>query len=170
MIERYLDFEPVVDPEAFVHEGAFLSGDVVVAAGASVWPASVLRGDQGGIRVGRDTNIQDGSVLHATGGLSTVVLGDRVTVGHRAVIHGCIVEDDCLIGMGSVVMDNAVIGAGSIVGAGAVVLANTKVPPGSMVLGSPARVVRPVTTKNTEWIEHSWKTYSRLAKEHRATR
>lgn len=166
MIERYLDFEPRIDDGAWVHSSACLIGDVTLARGASVWPTTVLRGDQGAIVVGEDSNLQDGTVVHATGGQSTVQVGARVTIGHRAIIHGCIIEDDCLIGMGAIVMDNAVIGRGSMVGAGAVVLANTKVPPGSMVLGSPAQVVRPVKPRHTEWIEHSWRTYARLAVEH----
>ncbi len=168
MIERYLDFSPVIHPDAWVHPTAYIGGEVELAAGVSVWPTAVLRGDQGAIRVGADTNIQDGTVCHATGGQSESIVGARVTIGHRAVIHGCIIEDDCLIGMGSVVMDNAVIGTGSVVGAGAVVLANTKIPPGSLVLGSPARALRPVKPSHTEWIEHSWKTYARLREEHRS--
>jgi carbonic anhydrase/acetyltransferase-like protein (isoleucine patch superfamily) len=167
MIEPYLSFEPRIDPGAWVHSMAYVGGDVVLARGASIWPTAVLRGDQGGIVIGEDSNVQDGTVVHATGGQSTVVIGARVTIGHRAVIHGCIVEDDCLIGMGSVVMDNAVIGRGSIVGAGAVVLADTQVPPGSLVLGSPAAVVRAVKASHTAWIDHSWRTYARLREEHR---
>ncbi len=166
MIERYLRFEPVVDPTAFVHEMAYLCGDVEVAARSSIWPTAVLRGDQGAIRIGIASNIQDGTVIHATGDLSTSVIGARVTVGHRAVVHGCVVGDDCLIGMGAIVMDNAVIGSGSIVGAGALVLANTVIPPNSMVLGAPAHAVRGTTRAHHESIEHSWKTYVRLAREY----
>ena len=168
MIESYLDFLPEVDPSAFVHEMAYLCGEVTVGARVSIWPTAVLRGDQGRIVVGDDSNIQDGSVVHCTGGLSVTTIGERVTVGHRAVIHGCTVEDDCLIGMGSVVMDNAIVGTGSIVGAGAVVTANTVIPPGSLVLGSPGKVARPVTGSHVKWIRHSWETYVRLGQEHAA--
>jgi len=169
LIERYLDFRPDIDETAFVHAMAYVSGESRVCARASIWPTTVLRGDQGGIIVGADSNVQDGSVVHATGGRSTTTIGERVTIGHRAVIHGCTVEDDCLIGMGAIVLDNAVIGRGSLVGAGAVVTGGKKIPPGSLVLGNPARVVKSVTAAHTEWIEHSWKTYVRLAQEHRAT-
>lgn len=154
---------PVVDPEAWVHEGAWLIGDVAIAAGANIWPTVVCRGDMGPIRVGRDSNLQDGVVCHDTGGISATRVGERVTVGHRAILHGCIVEDDCLIGMGAIVMDNAVIGRGSIVGAGAVVLANRVIPPGSMVLGSPGKVARPVTEQEQAWVAFSWKIYKERA-------
>jgi carbonic anhydrase/acetyltransferase-like protein (isoleucine patch superfamily) len=167
MIESYLHHEPVIHPEAFVHTMAYVGGDVRIGARASIWPTTVLRGDQGAIDVGEDSSVQDGTVVHATGGQSTTFIGRRVTIGHRAVIHGCRIEDDCLVGMGAIILDNAVIGAGSLVGAGAVVTARTIIPPGSLVLGSPARVKGPVTTAHTEWIEHSWKTYCRLGREHR---
>lgn len=169
MIEDYLEFTPQIDPSAWVHSSAQISGEVVLRERVSIWPTSVLRGDQGKILIGEDSNIQDGSVVHATGGLSETHIGARVTVGHRAIIHGCHVEDDCLIGMGSIVMDNARIGTGSIVGAGAVITAGTIIPPGSLVLGSPGRVVKPVSEVHSQWILHSWQTYVRLASEHRAT-
>jgi len=167
VIERYLDSQPEIDDDAWVHPTAYVGGEVTIGPRTSIWPSAVLRGDQGGIRIGADSNVQDGVVVHATGGLSEVTVGSRVTIGHRAVIHGCQIGDDCLIGMGSVVMDNAVIGDGSVVGAGAVVLAKTVVPPGSLVLGSPAKVARPVSQGHTDWIDHSWKTYVRLMLEHR---
>ena len=170
MIETYLDFCPEVDPSAFVHEMAYLCGEVTVGARVSIWPTAVLRGDQGRIIVGDDSNIQDGSVVHCTGGISVTEIGQRVTVGHRAVVHGCKVEDDCLIGMGSVIMDNAVIGTGSIVGAGAIVVGDTLIPPGSLVLGAPARVVRPISSAHAKWILHSWETYVRLGQQHTASR
>lgn len=166
MIERYLDLEPAIDDGAWVHDSAYVGGDVTLARGASVWPLAVLRGDQGAITVGEDSNVQDGVIVHATGGISTTVIGRRVTVGHGAVLHGCIIEDECLIGMNAVVLDNAVIGTGSVVGAGAVVTANTVVPPGSLVLGSPARVVRAVKESHVAAIENGWRSYNRLRDEH----
>ena len=166
MIERYLDLEPVIDHGAWVHATAYVGGDVTLACGVSIWPLAVLRGDQGAITVGEDSNVQDGTIVHATGGISTTVVGARVTVGHGAVLHGCIIEDECLIGMNAVVLDNAVIGTGSVVGAGAVVTANTVVPPGSLVLGSPARVVRPVKPAHVEAIHNGWRSYNRLRDEH----
>jgi carbonic anhydrase/acetyltransferase-like protein (isoleucine patch superfamily) len=167
LIGNYLHHEPRIDPAAFVHPAAVVLGDVVLEAGANCWPGVVLRGDQGAIRIGAETNLQDGVIAHATGGLSSVIIGARVTVGHRAILHGCIVEDRCLVGMGSIVLDNARIGTGSVIGAGAVVSANTIVPPGSLVLGIPGRVVRPTNDKDRERIEIGWTTYLRLAREYR---
>lgn len=168
MIESYMGMTPDIDGAAWLHATSYVCGEVRIGPRASVWPMAVLRGDQGGITIGADSNVQDGVVVHATGGLSETVVGSRVTIGHRAVIHGSRIGDDCLIGMGSVVMDNAVIGDGSVVGAGAVVLADTVAPPGSLLLGAPAKVVRSVTQAHTDWIAHSWKTYVALASEHRA--
>ncbi len=169
MIERYLDYEPAIDPDAWIHPMAAVIGDVTVGPRVTVWPTTVLRGDQGAIAVGADSNVQDGAVVHCTGGKSTTTIGARVTVGHRAVVHGCTIEDDCLIGMGAVVMDNAVIRSGSIVGAGAVVLVGAEFPPDSLILGSPAHAVRRTTPAHREWIDHSWRTYVQLGKEHAGT-
>jgi carbonic anhydrase/acetyltransferase-like protein (isoleucine patch superfamily) len=165
MIENDDRWTPVVPDSAWVHALASVSGDVVLGERTSVWPAAVLRGDQGAIRIGAETNIQDGAVLHATGGISEVHVGARCTVGHRAVLHGCRIGERCLIGMGSIVLDNAEIGDGSVIGAGALVTAGTRVPPGSLVLGAPARVVGPVTEKQDRAIDHGWRTYVRLKDE-----
>ena len=135
---------PQVDENAFVADTAVLAGDVRLAAGASVWFGCVLRSEVESITVGKDTNIQDLSVVHTDPG-SPVVLGDRVTVGHRVVLHGCTVRDDALIGMGAVVLNGAVIGRGAVVAAGAVVTAGTQVPEMALVAGVPAKVLdRPV--------------------------
>ena len=166
--ERYGAHEPVVHPEAYVHEDATVIGRVELGASTSVWPGAVLRGDDGAIRIGSQTSIQDGSVVHMTEGLSEVSVGDRVTVGHRVILHGCRVEDECLIGMGAIVLDNAVIGRGSLVGAGALVTANTQVPPGSVVLGMPAKVVRPVGEAERSMIETGWQEYTKRAAEYGA--
>lgn len=134
----------MVGAGCFIAPTATLIGDVVLGEHSSVWFGCVLRGDVGFIRIGKRTNIQDLTTIHVTGGLANTMVGDDVTVGHRAVLHGCTVEDGCLIGMGAVVLDGAVVGAGSIVGAGAVVTPGTRIAPGSMVLGTPGRVVRPL--------------------------
>lgn len=159
MLEPFAGFTPEVATDAFVHTTAVLIGRVTIGAQASVWPNTTLRGDDGWIRVGACTSIQDGTVIHSTEDLSEARVGDRCTVGHNAIIHGAVVEDDCLIGMGSVLLDNCVIGTGSLVGAGALVTSNTVVPPGSLVLGSPAKVVRPVSEREMAWIAHSWQHY-----------
>jgi gamma-carbonic anhydrase len=159
VIEAFDGKAPVVHPRAWVHPSAVVIGEVVLAEGVSVWPTSVLRGDMGPIRIGRDSNIQDGSVCHDTTDWSETMVGERVTVGHRVVLHGCTIGDDCLVGMGSVVLDRAVIGAGSFVAAGSLVTPGTIVPPGSFLRGSPAKVVREVSDRDREMIATGWRTY-----------
>jgi carbonic anhydrase/acetyltransferase-like protein (isoleucine patch superfamily) len=129
----------------------------------------VLRGDQGSIVVGEGSNLQDGTIAHATGGLSTTHVGARCTIGHRVLLHGCRVEDDCLIGMGAILLDNCVIGAGSIVGAGALVPKGKVIPPRSLVLGIPGKVIRAVTDAEfVEHIQHGYLEYQRLAEVYRS--
>ncbi len=168
-IEPYRDHHPVVHPTAFVHPHAVVIGDVEIGPRASVWPGCVLRGDQGSIRIGAETSIQDGTVIHATRGLSDTRIGDRVTVGHKVILHGCIVEDDVLVGMGAIVMDNAVVGPESIVGAGALVLAGRRFARRAMIVGSPAKARRTVTDEELERIvHHGHAEYVRLAAEYLA--
>jgi carbonic anhydrase/acetyltransferase-like protein (isoleucine patch superfamily) len=167
--ETYQGLHPRVDPSAFVHESAQLIGDVHIARDVSIWPGSVLRGDQGSIEIGEESNIQDLSVVHCTGGLSTTRVGARVTVGHRTILHGCIIEDDCLVGMGAILMDNCHIESWCIIGAGALVPAGRRIPSGSLVLGSPGRVVRAIRPEERDtWIRHGHQEYLRLAVEHKA--
>jgi carbonic anhydrase/acetyltransferase-like protein (isoleucine patch superfamily) len=168
-IQRYRDFIPQVDPTAFVHATAVLIGEVSIAARVSIWPGVTLRGDQGGVVIGEETNLQDGTIAHATGGLSSTVVGARVTVGHRVLLHGCIVEDDCLIGMGAILMDNCRIGTGSVIGAGAMVTKGKVIPPYSLVLGSPGRVVKTLTeAESADMVSHGHQEYLRLAAEYLA--
>ena len=131
--------EELIAADAFVASNATVLGEVHLGELASVWFGAVLRGDVAVIRVGSRSNVQDNAVVHGDPGFP-VSIGDRVTVGHGAIVHGCTVEDDCLIGMRSVVMNGAVIGRGSVVGVGAVVTEGMVVPPGSVVLGVPAKV------------------------------
>lgn len=159
MLQSIGGLSPRVAGGAWVHEGAWVIGDVSLADGVSVWPTAVLRGDMGPIVVGRDSNIQDGSVLHDTTDRSETRVGERVTVGHRVVLHGCVVDDECLIGMGAVVMDNAHIGRGSFVAAGSLVPPRKVIPPGSLVMGSPARVVRPIDDRERTQIDFAWRSY-----------
>lgn len=167
LIERYRDFTPRVDPAAFIHQTAVLIGEVSVAARVSIWPGVVLRGDQGAVIIGEETNLQDGTIAHATGGMSRTVVGARVTVGHRVLLHGCIVEDDCLIGMGAILMDNCYIGTGSVIGAGAMVTKDKVIPPYSLVLGSPGRVVKTLTPQaSADMVSHGHQEYLRLAEEY----
>lgn len=157
---------PDVPPGAHVDPTAVVIGRVRLGARASVWPTAVVRGDTDDITVGEDSNVQDGAVLHADAGVPCRV-GARVTIGHRAVVHGCVIEDEVLIGMGAIVMNHARIGTGSIVGAGAVVPERTQVPPGSMVLGLPARVVRPTTDAERESVRRSAAHYVAMIGRHR---
>ena len=157
---------PEVDPTAFVAPSADLVGDVWVGPEASVWYGCVLRGDIAPIRIGAWTNIQDLTVVHVDVDQPTLV-GERVGIGHRAIIHGCTIEDDCLIGMGSIVLSGAVIGRGSLVAAGAVVTEGTRVPPGSLVVGVPGRVVRPVDERLRSRMERTVNHYRALKEGHR---
>lgn len=136
---------PIIGAGVFLAPNATLVGDVVLGDGASVWFGAVLRGDVGRIRVGKRTNVQDNAVLHMTDGQSDTLVGDDVTIGHGAILHGCVVGDRCLVGMGSVVLDNATIGDESVIAAGSLVAPRLVVPARSLVRGSPARVVREVT-------------------------
>jgi carbonic anhydrase/acetyltransferase-like protein (isoleucine patch superfamily) len=135
---------PSIAAGAFVADGAIVAGDVTIAEGASVWFGCVIRSERSTVTIGRDSNLQDLTVVHTDEGIPTVI-GERVTVGHRALLHGCTVEDDALIGMGAIVLNGAVVGAGAVVAAGAVVREGAHIPPGSLAVGVPAKVVdRPV--------------------------
>ena len=132
---------PSVPADAWVAPSADLIGDVRLSEGANVWFTAVIRADNTPILVGARTNIQEGAMLHSDPD-APLVVGDGVTVGHHAVLHGCTVEDDCLIGMGAILLNHSHIGAGSIVGAGALVTEGKTFPPGSLIVGSPARAIR----------------------------
>lgn len=140
---------PTVHPTVRIAEGAVVRGHVTLDENVSIWYNAVLRGDVDAIEVGADTNIQDGCIVHEDFGCP-VRIGCRATVGHGAILHGCTVGDDTLIGMGAIVLNGARIGTGCIVGAGALVTQGMAVPDGSVVLGSPARIVRQVTAEELE--------------------
>lgn len=159
--------EPRVDPAAFTAPTAVVLGEVTLEAGASVWYHTVLRADCGPIVLGADSNIQDNCTVHVDPGFP-VTVGERVSVGHNAVLHGCTVEDDVLIGMGATVLNGAVIGAGSLVAAQALVPQGMVVPPGSLVAGVPAKVRRELTEEEREGIKVNALMYLGLAKDHRA--
>ena len=137
-------YYPEIDPAAFVHTDAIVIGRVRIGARASVWPTAVIRADSEVISIGAESNVQDGAVLHADPGFPAII-GERVAIGHRAIVHGATVEDDCLIGMGAIVLNGARVGRGSLVGAGAVCREGMDIPPDSVVLGVPGRVVRETT-------------------------
>ena len=153
---------------AYVHELSSQMGDVRIGAYASIWPGASIRGDFSPIRIGRGSSIQDCCVLHSTPS-DGVTVGDYVTVGHGAVLHGCTIEDNCLIGMNVTVLDQCVIGRGSIVAAGAVVREGTQVPPGSLVAGLPAEV-KPGKPGQEKRIRAGAMTYIALAQNYKAGR
>jgi carbonic anhydrase/acetyltransferase-like protein (isoleucine patch superfamily) len=158
--------EPKIDEAAFVAPTSSVIGDVTLEAGASVWYGAVVRGDVERIFVGAQSNIQDNCTLHADPGFP-VTVGERVSVGHNAVVHGATVEDDCLIGMGATVLNGAVIGAGSLVAAQALVPQGMVVPPGSLVAGVPAKVRRELTEEERQGVTLNGTMYAELAKAHR---
>jgi carbonic anhydrase/acetyltransferase-like protein (isoleucine patch superfamily) len=155
-----------IDPTAFIHADAYVYGDVVLGARVSVWPSAVIRGDSGPIVVGDESNIQDGTVVHVDHGFPTTI-GRRVAIGHRAVIHGATVQDQCLIGMGAILLNGVQVASGSIVGAGAVCREGMEVPRNSLVLGVPGRVVRETTAAERDRITRTVESYLELQKAHR---
>jgi carbonic anhydrase/acetyltransferase-like protein (isoleucine patch superfamily) len=155
---------PVLDSDVYVAPGAILVGDVVLGEGTSVWMNCVLRGDTNFIRVGKKTNIQDLTVVHVAADIMSTHIGSYVTIGHRAIVHACTIEDACLIGMGAIIMDRAVVGQGSLVAAGALVPEGMVIPPGYVVMGAPAKIKRPVHEAEREWIHQSAENYYQLAK------
>ncbi|GCB51405.1 gamma carbonic anhydrase family protein [Streptomyces sp. NL15-2K] len=158
--------EPKIHEEAFVAPTSSVIGDVTVQAGASVWYGAVLRGDVERISVGASSNVQDNCTLHADPGFP-VTVGERVSIGHNAVVHGATVGDDCLIGMGATVLNGAVIGAGSLVAAQALVPQGMEVPAGSLVAGVPAKVKRALTEEEKQGVSLNGTMYAELAKAHR---
>lgn len=152
MIRQFLGASPKFDASNYIAETAVVIGDVTLGSNSSIWHNVTIRGDVHRIVIGARSNIQDNSVVHVTHGTAPTDIGDDVTVGHGAIVHGCTIRDRVLIGMGAIVLDHADIGSDSIVGAGALVTSRTVIPPRSMVLGSPARVVRELTDEEVETV------------------
>jgi gamma-carbonic anhydrase len=167
-IRSYAGKAPLVGEGTFVAETAVLVGDVEVGSRSSIWYGVVLRGDVFHIRIGSETSVQDNTVVHVTSGRHPTLVGDRVTVGHSVVLHGCVVEDECIIGMGAIVMDRARVGPRCIVGAGALVTPGTEIPEGHLVIGSPARPKRKLSPEELEWIRSSADHYVTLGERYLA--
>ena len=167
MLRTFNGITPKVHPDAYVDETAVLIGEVDVSAGASVWPGAVLRGDMGLISIGTGSSIQDNAVCHSTRGKSVMRIGDNVSVGHGAILHGCTVGDNCVIGMNSVIMDNSEIGEWSIVAAGAVVTQNKKFPPRCIIAGIPAKAVKEADEKSIEYIRWNGDEYKEVLRLYR---
>ncbi len=158
---------PKVHESAFVAHTAVLIGHASLGEDASAFYGVVMRADTNSLTVGNGSNLQDNVVLHADPGFPTSV-GNGVSVGHGAIVHGCTIEDDCLIGMGATIMNGAVIGAGSLVAGGAVVLEGAVIPPGSLVAGVPAKVRRELSSEELEHVRENARTYVKLARKHKA--
>jgi len=156
---EYLGLSPRLGRGVFVAPTASVIGDVVLGDESSVWFNTVIRGDLMPIRIGARTNIQDGCVIHVTGGKAKTSIGDDVTVGHMVLVHGCTVGSRVLVGMGSVLLDGSVVEDDAVVGAGSLVTPGTRIPSGSLALGRPARVVRPLTDADRAWIRDAGSIY-----------
>jgi carbonic anhydrase/acetyltransferase-like protein (isoleucine patch superfamily) len=158
---------PSIHSSAFVHPLAFIAGEVTIGPRVSVWPFVSIRGDSDTIWIGDDSNVQDGCVIHVDDGIPCRI-GKRVGIGHRAIVHGAVIEDDVLIGMGAVLLNNVKIGSGSIIAAGAVVREGFVVPPNSLVLGVPGRIVRETTMQERDRISRTVDAYIALQERYRA--
>lgn len=159
MITAYKGTSPKIADSAFVAPSAQIIGDVHIGVDSSVWFNCVLRGDCYHIRIGEKSNIQDNTVIHVTQEQFATIIGNYVTVGHSAVVHGCTVMDRCLIGIGAIVLDDVTIGEESLIAAGSLVTPGTKIPPRSMVMGAPAKVRRQVTDQEVARINEHWQHY-----------
>jgi gamma-carbonic anhydrase len=168
IVRAYQGKAPKIAPTAFIADGVVIIGDVEIGEHASIWYNCVLRADVGQIRVGARSNVQDGSCLHMTSNLSHAVIGEDVTVGHNAIVHGATVEEGALIGMGAILLDNAVVGRQSLIAAGSVIPPRMIVPPFSMVRGQPGKVVRELTEQERLEGLRGAEHYRELAAEHRA--
>jgi carbonic anhydrase/acetyltransferase-like protein (isoleucine patch superfamily) len=157
---------PTIHPTAFVHPLAYVAGDVTLGARVSIWPFASLRGDTDAITIGEDSNVQDGSVIHCDAGVPCHI-GKCVGIGHRAIVHGAVVEDDVLIAMGAVLLNGVRVGTGSIIGAGAVVREGFVVPSNSLVLGVPGRIVRETTAEERKRIGRTVESYIGLQERYR---
>ncbi|NUN13847.1 MAG: gamma carbonic anhydrase family protein [Myxococcales bacterium] len=169
MIQDYQGRLPIIDPTAYIHPAAVVIGDVQIGAESTVWPNVTLRADDGKIRIGVRTSIQDGSTVHMTEHLSNAEIGDQVTVGHNVIVHGAKIQSNCIIGMGSILLDNAEIGEFCLIGAQTLITQNKVIPPHSLVMGSPGKVIRQVTEKEIIWIAYSWQRYVEQGRRYRAS-
>jgi carbonic anhydrase/acetyltransferase-like protein (isoleucine patch superfamily) len=158
---------PRLAASAFLAEGSVVVGDVEIGDASSLWFGTIVRGDVNHVRIGARTNVQDMSVVHVTSRTHPTVIGDDVTVGHRAVLHGCTIRDRCLVGIGAIVLDGAVVGPDAMVGAGALVPPGMVVPPGALVIGAPAKVKRPLTADELAFLRTSAANYAGYAARYR---
>jgi carbonic anhydrase/acetyltransferase-like protein (isoleucine patch superfamily) len=159
MIRAYRGITPQIAASAYIDPSAQVIGDVVVGERSSVWCNTTVRGDVHYIRIGDESNVQDNCCLHVMTGEYPCLVGNGVTVGHSVVLHGCVVEDDCLIGIGAILLNGVLVGSGSIIAAGALVTERTKIPPRSIVMGAPAKVKRAAAEEDFEMIRRHARNY-----------
>ncbi len=165
MLRSFRGRQPAVAASAYVDPSAQVIGDVRLGERTSVWANVTIRADINSVTIGDDTNVQDNSCLHVDDD-KPVVIGERVVIGHSCTVHGCTIEDDCLIGMGSTILNGARVGAGSIVAAGSLVLERQEIPPRSMVMGSPAKIRRQTTDEQLEKVRRNAQNYVELSREY----
>lgn len=156
----------MIDESVYIAQGAIVAGNVVIGENSSIWYNTVVRAELAKVSIGAHTNIQDLSMVHVDTD-APCIIGSRVSVGHRAILHGCVIEDDCLIGMGAILLNHVHIGAGSVIGAGAVLTEGSVIPAGSVVIGIPGRVVKPVDEVLQDRIANTWNHYQKEAVKHR---
>ena len=166
MLRSFRGIQPTIGTKTFIDDSAIIIGDVTIGSSSSVWFHSVVRGDVHSITIGSQTNIQDLSLLHVTHDSHPLVIGNRVTVGHHVVLHGCTIHDRVLIGMGAIIMDGVIIEENCVIGAGTLLTEGVHIPPNSLVVGSPGRVKRSLTPKEIAWIQESADNYVRYAQEY----
>ncbi len=166
IILPYRGVMPTIDPTAFIADNAVIIGDVHIGAESNIWFGCILRGDVHEIRIGRRTNIQDGSVIHTTRNVSGTYIGDEVTVGHMSLLHACTVETNAFVGMGAIVLDEAVVEGGAMVAAGALVSPKKRVPKGQLWAGRPAKFMRELTKEDLDFFPVSADNYVRLSREY----
>jgi len=164
MIRNFRNIEPKIHQTAFIADNATVIGDVEIGEDASIWFGSVIRGDVNYIRIGARTNIQDLTVIHITSKTHPTILEDEITVGHQATLHGCYVEQGCLIGIGAILLDGVRIGENSLVAAGSLLPPGTQIPARSLVMGTPARVKRALNNDEIRNLASSWQNYVELSK------
>lgn len=167
MIIKYKDFYPVISDSAFIAPNSTIIGKCEIGENSSIWFNTVLRADVNQIRIGSNTNVQDGCILHCDHDYK-LTIADNITIGHHAIIHGCSIESNCIIGMGSTILDGASIGENCIIGANSLITSGKCIPAGSLVMGSPAKVVRELRPEEIEGIKQSVAGYARLAKEYKS--
>lgn len=167
IILPYKGIMPTIAPDAFVAPGAVVVGDVHIGAQSSVWYGCVIRGDVCPIRIGARTNIQDGSIIHVTRETGPTTIGDGITIGHKALLHACTIEDNSFVGMGSIILDRATIASQGMLAAGGVLTPGKTIPAGELWAGNPAKLLRPLKQAELDWFPGSAEHYVKLAHAHR---